>query len=182
MEVDLSEIREKMEKAFEMIRGDLISLHTGRATPALVENLICLVYQGGQKLRLKELAAINAADNQTLAVTPWDQTILEEIYRSILAANLGLTPVLEPGMIRLKIPSFSTERREEYVKLLHTKLEAGRVMVRQVRHEMISRLKNDFQAKVLDEDSKFRAEEALQKLTDEFVEEINNLEIGRAHV
>jgi len=173
--IDLNEVRAKMEKALEVIRGDLATLRTGRATPALVEDIFCLVYQGSQKLKLKELASVTAAGLQTLVITPWDQSILGEIHRCLQAANLGLTPILEPGLIRLTLPPLSTERREEYVKLLHTKLEAGRVMVRQVRHEEMTRLKTDFEAKELDEDSRFRAEAELQKLTDEFVEEINSL-------
>jgi ribosome recycling factor len=164
-----------MEKALEVIRADLATLRTGRATPALVEDIFCLVYEGKQKLKLKELASIAVTNPQTLVVTPWDQAILGEIYRCLQAANLGLTPILEAGLIRLSLPPLSTERRQEYVKLLHTKLEAGRVMVRQVRHEEMTHLKADFEAKTLDEDSKFRAEESLQKLTDEFVETINSL-------
>jgi len=175
--MDLSETQQKMQKALEVIRGDLGTIRSGRATPALVENVVVTVYGGTQKLKLVELATITAGDPRTLVITPFDPSIIEEIYRGLLEANLGLTPVLEGEVIRITIPPLSEERRQEYIKLAKSKLEAGRIMIRQIRHDLMSDLKRAFEEKTLSEDDRRRLEKELQELTDKFIGEIE--ELGR---
>lgn len=171
----LLEVRQKMGKALEVIRQDLATIRTGRATPALVENVILSVYEGTQKLKMAELATISTSDPRTLVITPFDPSIIEEINKGILEANIGLTPVIEGQLIRITIPPLSEERRQEYIKLAKSKLEAGRIMIRQIRHDFMSDLKRKFEAKEISEDDRRRQEKDLQDLTDKYIAEIDDL-------
>ncbi len=175
--VDLAETQAKMQKALDVIRQDLSTIRTGRATSALVENLVLLVYGGSQKLKLAELATISTVDSRTLLITPFDPSITEEINKGLQMANVGLTPILEGEVIRISIPSLSEERRQEYLKLAKQKLEAGRIMIRQLRHELMSHLKNALEAKEISEDDHARQEKEMQEMTDKFIAEID--ELGR---
>lgn len=173
--MDLSEVHGRMEKALEIIRQDLSTIRTGRATPALIENVEVLVYGGTQRLKMVELATITTSDPRTLLITPFDSSITEEISRGILEANLSLTPVVEGQIIRITIPPLSEERRQEYLKLAKTKLEAGRIMIRQIRHDLMSDLKRKFEGRQISEDDRRRQERDLQDLTDKYIAEIEDL-------
>lgn len=175
--MDLSDIRPRMEKALEIVRGEISSIRTGRATPSLVENIICPVYGGTQRLKVVELGTISTPTPGTITIAPWDVSIIGEIRTGIQVANVGLTPIIDAEIIRIQIPPLSQERRQEFIKLLHRQLENGRVMIRQIRHDKMIDIKRAFEAKELNEDEKFRLEQDLQKLTDEFVEKIE--EIGK---
>lgn len=175
MSIDLDDIRPRMEKAVEVVRSEVSSIRTGRATSALVENIVCSVYGGTQRLKVVELGTIATPDPATITITPWDVSIIGEIKQGIEAANVGLTPIVDGSLIRISVPSLSAERRQEYVKLLHRHLENGRVMVRQVRHDKMVDIKRAAEAKELSEDERFRMEEELQKITDEFVEKIEEM-------
>jgi len=174
--VDFTDIKQRMEKSLEVFKEEIASIRTGRATPALVENVLCAAYQGTQNLRIKELASISVADQQTLVVQPWDGSIIGEIKQGILAANVGLTPVIDGGIIRLSIPALTAERRQEYVKLLHQKVEEAKVALRNIRRDKMIVIKNDFESKKMGEDDKFKAEADLQKVTDEYVEKVIGIE------
>lgn len=175
--MDLIDTQQKMAKALEIIQADLGTLRTGRATPALVENVIVSVYAGTQKLKVMELGTITTLDSRTLQIIPFDPSIIEEINKGILTANLGLTPIIDGELIRISIPSLSAERREEYIKLARQKLEMGRVMIRQLRHEGMEKLKKSLEEKTISEDEEKRGEKDLQTLTDSFIAEIE--ELGR---
>lgn len=171
----LEEVQQKMQKALEIIRQDLSTIRTGRATPALIENVTISVYGGTQRLKMMELGTITAGDPRTLAITPFDSSIIEEINRGLFEANLGLTPVVDGQIIRLTIPPLSEERRQEYLKLAKQKIEAGRIMIRQIRHEMMSNLKRKFEEKQISEDDRRRSEKDLQEITDKIIAEIDDL-------
>jgi ribosome recycling factor len=173
--VDLSEVRVKMQKAVDFVRQDVSSIRTGRATPALVENIVINAYGGTAKMKVIELASIVASDAQSLVVTPYDGSIIGDIRRDIQAANVGLTPMIDNNVIRISVPALTGERRMEYVKMLHVKLEDGRVKVRQIRHDMMTDLKRMFEEKTLNEDDRRRTEEELQKLTDKMMAEIESI-------
>lgn len=174
--MDLNDVRDKMAKAFQVLVEDLATLRTGQASPALIEKIIIEAYEG--KFPLVELATITTSDPNQLLVTPFDQTIIGNIHRSLsMDRNLGLNAIVETDVIRVQIPSLTQERRQEFIKLLHQKLEAGRVMMRQARHEKMAEIDRDFEVKQMSEDEKFRLEQELQKITDEFngkIEEIGN--------
>lgn len=168
----LGDVPQKMAKVMEFVKNDVATIRTGKATPALVENIIIEAYGGTTRMKIVELATIVASDASTLVITPYDQSIIGDIKRDIIGANVGLTPILDNQLIRIAVPALTGERRQEYIKMLHRKLEDGRVKIRQVRHEKMSEMKRLFEEKTLIEDEKVRLEEELQKLTDKMMEEI----------
>lgn len=172
--MDLNETREKMEKALEALASDLSSLRTGQANPSLIEQMMVEAYE--THMPLLELATIITEGPDQLLVTPFDQTIIKNIERALtMERNLGFSVRTEENVIHVQIPPLSEERRQEFGKILHQKLEAGRVMIRQVRHEAMESIEQDFSAKQLGEDEKFRRQQDLQKLTDEFNNKIEEM-------
>lgn len=167
----LAQTRDRMKKAFSVTQTDLFSVRSGRATPALVEHIIITAYGGSQKLKLMELSTITTTDAKTLVVSPWDPSIIADIEKGILEANIGLTPVVDGEIIRMSIPPLSEERRQEYIKLARAKLESGRVMIRQIRHEAMRNLK----AADVAEDERKHGEKKVQELTDEMIAELDGL-------
>lgn len=170
--MDESSVRSKMQQVVELITSDIGAIRTGRASPALVEGLEVAVYGGAQKLKILELATISAPDTQTLVLDPWDKSIIGEIRQGILAANVGMNPNIDGEIIRISLPPLTTEDREKYIKLLSTKLENGRVMIRQIRGDAMHEIKKKFEAKESSEDEKFGQEKSLQAITDEFTANI----------
>lgn len=173
--MDLNETRTKMQKVLEVLRGDLSTVRTGRAAPSLVENIVIGAYGGSTRLKVLELATISASDPQTLLVTPFDGSIIGEIQKGILEANVGLTPTIDGQNIRISIPPLSQERREQLIHLMKQKLENGKIMVRQVRHEAMTDIKKQYGDKTISEDDKIRLEKEVQHLTDSVMNEIDGL-------
>lgn len=171
----LAATREHMKKAYEVTATDVSSIRSGRATPALVENIVISAYGGSQKLRVMELATITTQDAKTLVIAPYDPSTIAEIEKGIGTANTGLVPVVDGEIIRITIPPLSTERREEYLKLAKAKLESGRVMIRQVRHEAMRNVQKEVEGKTISEDQETLAGKKIQELTDEMIAEIDGL-------
>ena len=168
--MNLDFVKQKMAKVLDVLRTDLATVRTGRATPSLVESITLSVYGGTQKLKLMELATIATSDSQTLVITPFDSSIIGEIQKGILEANVGLNPSNDGQVIRITIPQLSEERRKELIHLMHQKLENGRIMVRQIRHEAMAHVKKQ---KEISEDEVSRLEKEVQKLTDELMLDID---------
>ncbi|HJX59469.1 hypothetical protein A2V61_00750 [Candidatus Woesebacteria bacterium RBG_19FT_COMBO_47_8] len=173
--MDESSIRSRMKQVVELMASDIAGLRTGRATPALVEGLTLAVYGGTQKLKVQELGTISAPDTQTLVIDPWDKSVIGEIRQGIAAANIGMNPMIDGEIIRISFPPLTTEDREAYTKLLSTKLENGRIMVRQIRGEGMHDIKQKFEEKTLTEDEKFAQEKLLQEITDENIKIIDEM-------
>lgn len=171
----LTDARSKMSKSFEITREDVATVRTGRATSALIENMIITAYEGTQKLKLKELATITTQDSKTLLVAPFDINITPEIQKSIQDAKTGLTPSQDGEVIRVTIPPLSEERRREYIKLMKTKLEGGRIMIRQIRQESMKEVKKMKEDNTLTEDERHTAEKKIQEITDEFIKSLDKL-------
>jgi ribosome recycling factor len=172
----LAQIKDRMTKAVDVTREDLATIRTGRATPVLVENIDIMAYGGSQRLKLREMATITSSDARTLVIVPYDPSVKDEIIKGIQEAKAGFTPVAGEGNdIRITIPALTEERRQEYIKLAHAKLEAGRIMVRQIRHDEMSKLKRAYEAKEITEDDRFRTEKQIQEITDEMVGEIDSM-------
>lgn len=175
--MDLEEVKTKMQRCVDFVRTDVGTIRTGRATSALIENIVIGAYGGTAKMKVIELGTISVPDAGSLVLTPYDQSIVGDIRRDIEAANVGLTPVIDNNVIRIAVPALTAERRMEYVKMLHVKLEDGRVKVRQIRHELMTELKRQFEEGGLPEDDRWRTEGELQKTTDRMMGEIE--EIGK---
>lgn len=174
-EPQISEIKSKMQKAIVVLQDDLATIRTGRATPALVENVEISAYEGTQNLKLKEMATITTEGARTLIISPFDPTVIKDIEKGINSANLGFTAAVDSGLIRINIPPLTAERREEFIKLANTKIEGGRIMIRQIRHDVMAQLKRKFENKEISEDDKRRLEKEIQTLTDEMMAEIEVL-------
>ena len=171
-------VRKKMQDVIGLVVSDVSSLRTGKATPALVEDLSVSVYGGQQEMKVNELATISTTDAQTLTIEPWDKSIIGEIKRGIDAANIGMSPSIDGEIIRITLPPLTTEDREKYIKLLSSKLESGKVMIRQVRRDALKEIRVQYEDKQVSEDEKFNQEKKLQDITDEYIGKIN--EVGEA--
>lgn len=170
--MNLDEVNQRMQKVLEVLKIDLSTVRTGRATPSLVENVVINAYGGSAKMRVMELATISTSDSQTILITPFDQSIIGEINKGIMEANIGLTPVIDGQNIRISIPLLSEERRQQLVQLVNQKLEGAKIQVRQVRHEAMTDVKKD---EDMPEDDAQRLEKEIQKLTDDTISQIDAL-------
>jgi ribosome recycling factor len=174
-ETILLDVRIRMEKTLEALRNDLITIRTGRASPALIEHLHVEYY--GVTTPLNQVAGIAVPEPRMLVVQPWDKTALGPIEKAILKSELGLNPTNDGKVIRIVIPYLSEERRRELIKLVHRKVEEGHVSVRNLRRDGLESLEKLEKAKEVSEDEFKRAKEKLQKLTDAYIERVN--EIGQ---
>jgi ribosome recycling factor len=171
----LSQTRTKMQKSFDVTKTDLMSVRSGRATPALVENIVIIAYEGSQKLKLMEMATISAPDARSILITPYDATTVTDIVKGIQESHAGLNPVSDGDVVRVTIPPLSEEQRKEYLKLANAKLEAGKIMIRQVRQEAMKDLKRAKDDKQIGEDEEKVGEKKVQELTDSMVHEIEEM-------
>lgn len=165
----LADAETRMGKAVDALRRDLATVRTGRASPGLVEHLHVDYY--GTSTPLNQLASIAVPEARLLAIQPWDKGSLDAIEKAIQKSNLGLNPSNDGTIIRLVIPQLTEDRRKDLVRVVHKKVEDGRVAIRNVRrdaHEMLRDLQRE---KEISEDEEHRAQEQLQKVTDRFVGE-----------
>jgi ribosome recycling factor len=163
----------RMDKSVEAAQSEFATLRTGRASPALLDRVQIDYY--GQKTPLKQLATINAPEPRLLTVQPFDPNSLSTIERAIQESDLGLTPSNDGKLIRLPIPQLTEERRQELVKVVRGMAEDGRVAVRNVRRDVIHHLKELVDKGEVGKDEEHRAEERVQKLTDEHTKKIDEL-------
>ena len=177
MDPIINETRLKMQKGLQVLMGDIATVRTGRATPALVENVVVSVYGGTQRLKIMELATISASDPQTLVLSPFDTSILSEMQKGIMEANIGLTPSTDGNVIRISIPPLSEERRIELIKLMKQKLENGRIAIRQIRQDARNIVRKKHIDKEMSEEEMYRIEKEIQKITDEMILSVD--EMGR---
>jgi len=168
-------VSSKFQKIVDMVASDIGTIRTGRATPALVENIVVPAYGGTQNLRIVELAGITVPDPTQIVISPWDKSIIGDIRKGIELANVGMNPSIDGEVIRISMPPLTTEDREKYVKLLSQKLEAGKVMVRQVRGDEMHDIKKKFEAKEISEDEKFGQEKKIQGFTDQYIAKIEEM-------
>jgi ribosome recycling factor len=159
----------EMDKVVDIFRDEIATIRTGRANPSLIEDLEVMVYGGEQKMKIKELGTVGVEEARAMVFQPWDKSIIKEIKNEILANASDLQAVVDGEKIRIKLPTMTSEQRENYLALLNKKLEAARVMVRNIRadnrHDFQEMLQND----QLSEDEFHQWETELQKLTDEYI-------------
>lgn len=173
--INFTDVNIRFAKIVDLYVNDIGSLRTGRATPGLIENVVVTVY-GDQKLKLVELGSIGVPDVRTLTFTPWDATAIREIANGMQAANIGMTPAVDGGIIRLSLPMMTVEQREDYVKLLGKKTEGAKGMGRDARADFRHKLMDAKNNKEISEDEFKRDEDQLQKATDEFVKKLEEIE------
>ena len=168
----LSESESKMKKAVEALKRKLATIRTGRASPGLIEGL--MVDYFGTSMPLNQLANISVPEARLLAIQPWDKQAISLVEKAILQANLGLNPSNDGTLIRIPIPPLTDERRQELVKMVQKRVEEGRVSIRNARRDSVDQARSLKKNKEISEDQERRAEERLQKLTDDYVRRIND--------
>lgn len=171
----LADAEQRMTKAIEALRRELATIRTGRASPGLVEHLRVDYY--GTPTPLKQLATISVPEARLLTIQPWDKGALGAIEKAIQKSDLGLNPSNDGSLIRLVIPQLTEDRRKDLVKLVHKKVEEGRVAIRNVRRDAHELLRDLLREKEISEDEEHRAQEQLQKITDRFIHQAD--EVGK---
>ena len=174
-----ADAEDKMRRAITSVTREFNEIRGGRASPAFVEHVTVEYY--GTATPLKQLAAVTAPEPHLLVIQPWDGTIVPDIEKAIQKSGLGITPVVDGKLVRLPIPPLTGERRAELVKLVHRLAEEGRVSLRTIRrdaNEAVKKLKTD---KQISEDEAFKSQDAVQKLTDKYTEQINALVKAKEH-
>jgi len=171
----LKDTEERMGKAVDALRDNLMTIRTGRASPALVERLPVEYY--GTLTPLNQLATISVPEPRLLAIRPWDSTALASVERAILKSELGLTPSNDGKIIRLTIPRLTEERRQELVKVVGKRVEEGKVAIRNIRRDAIEDLREIESEKIISEDELYQAKDDVQEITDKSVARMD--EIGR---
>ena len=172
----LAQTEARFKKAIDALKHDVSTVRTGRAAPSLVEQLDVEAY--GVATPLIQLAAISAPEPRQIVIQPWDKSLIKAIEKAILGSDLALTPSNDGNLIRLNIPSLTEERRRDLVKVLHKKVEEGRVEIRTLRRHAHDEMKSKEKSSGVSTDDVKRAEAALQKLTDRYI--LTADEIGQA--
>jgi ribosome recycling factor len=162
------EMSAKMKKALDHTLHEFAAIHTGKATPAMVEGVMVEAY--GSQMRLKECAAITTPDARLIQIQPWDASLTKAIEKAIQVANLGFNPIVDGKVLRIPLPDMSRERRLEFVKTANRLAEEGRVHIRNVRHETLDIVKKT----KFPEDETKRVEKDIQVATDKAIKDIGN--------
>ncbi|MFH1947509.1 MAG: ribosome recycling factor [Candidatus Magasanikbacteria bacterium] len=169
----IDERKGEFGKAIEHFKNDIISLRTGRATPALVEDIIVDAYGGKQPI--KAVASISVQDAKTVVVEPWDKGLIQAIDTAIRNSQLGINPVNDGKLIRLPLPDLTQDRRQELIKVLHQKLEGARVAIRKIREDIRDEIDKQFKDSEIGEDVKYKLQEELEKVVKDYNEKVKGI-------
>lgn len=163
----------RMEEALDAVRREFSTVRTGKATPALLDTVRVDAY--GSKMPVNQVATVNTPEPSLLVVQPFDKTLISDIERAILNADLGLNPQNDGNVIRVPIPALNEERRKEYVKVLHKMAEEGRVSIRHARRLVREEIHELVKQHEVGEDEGRRREDQVEKVTHEFADKIDEL-------
>ncbi len=169
----LAETERKMDNTIAALKRDLGTIRTGRATPALIENVTVDYY--GVATPLNQIASISAPDARVIMVQPWDKQALREIEKSLMKSEMGFNPSNDGNTITVPIPPLTQERRQELVRLLKRKLEDGKVSIRNVRRDGVETLRRLERDKAISQDENHRSQDQLQKATDAHVKTVDEV-------
>jgi ribosome recycling factor len=167
------EARQRMEKSVVALKGQLSKVRTGRAHPGLLDSIMVPYY--GAPTPLKQLANIVAEDARTLALTVFDQTAAQAVEKAIMQSDLGLNPMSAGAVMRIPMPALTEERRKDLIKVVRAEAEQGKVAIRNIRRDANSDIKELLKEKEISEDDSRRGEESIQKLTDTYVKQIDEI-------
>ncbi|MHC8440944.1 MAG: ribosome recycling factor [Candidatus Eutrophobiaceae bacterium] len=173
----ITDSKKRMQKCVDSLVNELSRMRVGRASPAMLDRVKVRSY--GSDMPLSQVASINVKDARTLMVSVWDKSLVQEVDKAIRNADLGLNPVVAGESMRIPLPSLNEESRKEMNKTVRAEGERVRVSVRNVRRDAKQLLKDLIKSKEISEDDEHRAEERLQKITDEFVAKIEALISGK---
>jgi ribosome recycling factor len=163
----------KMRKSIESYKTEISKVRTGRANPAILEHIRVEHY--GNPVPISQVASINVADARTLTITPWEKTMVSVIEKAIMNSDLGLNPATAGTLIRVPMPPLNEERRKDLIKVVRSEAEGARVSVRNIRRDANNELKELLKKKEITEDEERRITDEVQKITNKFVAEIDQL-------
>lgn len=163
----------RMGKSIEALKGELTKLRTGRAHTSLLDHVTVDYY--GNETPLNQVATVTVADARMLAVTPWEKNMVAAVEKAIITSDLGLNPTTAGSIIRVPLPALTEERRKDMIKVVRHEGELARVAIRNIRRDANSDFKSLLKEKDITEDEEHQAEDAMQKLTDKYVAEVEKL-------
>ncbi|MEX0900483.1 MAG: ribosome recycling factor [Gammaproteobacteria bacterium] len=163
----------RMAKSIESLKGELTKLRTGRAHTSLLDHITVEYY--GSPMPLNQVANVTVPDARTLMITPWEKNMVGPIEKAIMTSDLGLTPATAGTVIRVPLPVLTEERRRELIKVVKSEGEGARVAIRNIRRDANNDLKALVKDKEITEDDERRAADDIQKLTDRFIAEVDQL-------
>ena len=163
----------RMRKSIESFKIEIAKLRTGRAHPSILDHVRVDYY--GTDMPINQVANITATDARTLTITPWEKKMVSAIEKAILNSDLGLNPATAGDIIRVPMPALNEERRKDLIKVVRAEAEAARVSIRNLRRDANNALKDMLKAKTITEDEERRQSDAIQKLTDKFVAEVDQI-------
>ena len=167
----LADVQVRMKKAVDFTLHEFSTIHTGKASPAMVEGVMVEAY--GSTMRLKECAAISTPDARMIQVQPWDKGLIRAVEKALQQANLGINPIVDGGIVRLPLPDLSRERRLEFVKIAHRLAEEGRVNIRHARRDAMEQTKKTLKEGKISEDDEKRLEKEIQTATDKAIKDVD---------
>ena len=163
----------RMSKTVETLKQSLLKIRTGRAHPSLLDQVTVSYY--GNETPLSQVANVGIADARTLLITPWEKNLIPTIEKAIYAAGLGLNPITMTDTIRVPLPPLSEERRKEFIKIVRDEGEESRVAIRNIRRDANNSLKELVKEKIISTDEERRAQDEVQKQTDQYIAEIDKI-------
>ena len=165
------DVTTRMGKSVEALGHELAKIRTGRAHPALLDHVMVSYY--GSDMPIRQVANVTAEDARTLAVTPWEKGMVQAVEKAIMQSDLGLNPNTAGSVIRVPMPPLTEERRRDLIKVARHEAEQARVALRNIRRDANAELKDMVKEKMISEDDERRGQEVVQKLTDQFVKEVD---------
>ncbi len=163
----------RMRKSVDAFKGEIAKLRTGRANPGILDHIRIDYY--GTETPLNQVANITVTDARTLTIMPWEKNMTQPIEKAIMNSNLGLNPVTAGMVIRVPMPALNEERRKELIKVLRNEAESARVSIRNVRRDVNTELKESLKNKQITEDEERKVADEVQKVTNKFVAEIDQI-------
>ena len=169
----ISQTEAKMEKSIEAVKGELATIRTGRASASLVEHIMVDCY--GSSSPLNQVAGISVPESQLIVIQPWDKNVISDVEKAIIKANIGLAPINDGKVLRIPVPSPTEERRKELIKIVKKISEEGKISIRGIRRDTIAEIKTLQKNGQVSEDDAFRDEAHIQKITDQYIGQIDEV-------
>jgi len=169
----IQRIKPELEKTVSFLEKELLKIRTGRATPSLVEDVVCDCF--GQKFPLKQLAAISVPEPKQIMIQPWDKSYIEGIVSALSKTGVGASPIVDKDTVRINLPPLTEDYRKSLQRLISDKQEEARKTLRHWREEAWSEIQEKTKTGEIREDDKFRAKDELQKMVDDMVQKIEDL-------
>jgi ribosome recycling factor len=177
MQKEIKDAEMRMRKSIDAFKTEISKLRTGRANPNILDHIRVDYY--GTEMAINQIANVNASDARTLTITPWEKKMVQAIEKAILNSDLGLNPATTGEIIRVPMPALNEERRKELIKVVRNEAESARVSIRNVRRDTNAVVKESLKNKKITEDEARRFEDEVQKLTNKFIAEVDQLLSGK---